>query len=379
VVLGVGHGHDAAGILAALQPVARRVLLTSSGHPKALDPAALAGAAPAGMPVDVMADCRAAFSRALADLPPDGCMCVAGSLYLVARAREFLDLPMVRDGITEDMALESLACVEQACRQLGVAWEAVSADGNVVRVHRGGRSLHFLRNKNPFNDYVAGRLAEDKGYQYELFSRAAIPVPDTLQVFNPLADSRFDRYRTHASVDDIVGAAQSRFTFPVVVKKCHSSLAQGVYLEASAATLRRRLQELFENSGFLDNVVLVQQFVSGSEYRIVASRNQLLLAYAKVSDAGGALHDLNPLHQADGRAVRVDDSGLLERLRTLTAKVAGVLELGFYAIDLIDGPAGLHVLEINPNPFCFFYNRTNGRDDFVRIYATLLERLLPPA
>jgi glutathione synthase/RimK-type ligase-like ATP-grasp enzyme len=254
----------------------------------------------------------------------------------------------------------------------------LSADGNVVRVHRGGRSLHFLRNKNPFNDYVAGRLAEDKGYQYELFCRAAVPVPETLQVFNPLADSRFDRYRTHASVAQIVGAAERRFAFPLVVKKCHSSLAQGVYLETNAAALGCRLQELFENSGFLDNIVLLQQFVPGPEYRIVASGDQLLLAYAKVSDAGGERVDLNPLHQADGRAVRVEDAGLLARLRALTAKVAAVLELGFYAIDLIDGPAGACVLEINPNPFCFFYNRTNGREDFVRIYATLLERFLPP-
>ena len=52
--------------------------------------------------------------------------------------------------------------------------------------------------------------------------------------------------------------------------------------------------------------------------------------------------------------------------------MAGVVELGFYAIDLIRGRRGFQILEINPNPFCYFYNRDNGRDDFVRIYEQLL-------
>ena len=152
LVVGVGRGHDGAGILAALEPVTGRVWLTTSEHPKALDPRELAAAAPVldGHSVEVAPDCRIALTQALESAGEDGWICVTGSLHLVARAREFLDLPMERDGITEDVALESLTCLKQACARLGLACRAVSADGNVVRVSRGGHGLHFMRNKNPF-------------------------------------------------------------------------------------------------------------------------------------------------------------------------------------------------------------------------------------
>ena len=38
----------------------------------------------------------------------------------------------------------------------------------------------------------------------------------------------------------------------------------------------------------------------------------------------------------------------------------------------------LWILELNPNPFCYFYNRANGRDDFVGIYRKLLGKYLFP-
>ena len=67
-----------------------------------------------------------------------------------------------------------------------------------LKLSGGRRPLRFWRNKHPFNDYVEARLAEDKAYQYEDFAAAGLPVPDTLKLFNPLADARFDRYKTHA-------------------------------------------------------------------------------------------------------------------------------------------------------------------------------------
>lgn len=386
IVAGGTRGHDAAAVLASLAPLARRLLLTSSDHPRALPPADLVPLVPPGPVVEVMPSCREALDRALAETGPGEGICVTGSLYLVARAREYFNLPAERDGITEDVALESLACLELACQRIDARYEPVSGDGNVIRVTLGGQQRHFLRNKHPFNDYVAGRLAEDKGYQHELFLRAGVPTPETMQVFNPLADTRFDRYRTHPSIEAAVDEAERRLHYPVVVKKHQSSLAQGVFLETDRAGLQRRLQALFENAGFLDNLVLLQEYVTGPEYRIVATREELLLAYAKVSDAPSGAGDLNPLHQADGRAARVKDETLLTRMRTLTERVGQILGLGFYAIDFIDrlidgridGERGFVVLELNPNPFCFFYNRSHGRADFVGIYERLLRRYLQP-
>ena len=167
-------------------------------------------------------------------------------------------------------------------------------------------------------------------------------------------------------------AVGTSFEFPLVLKKYRSSLAQGVFLVRDAAALARRLEEIFTHSAYLDNIVLVQQFVAGPEYRIVASRDQVLLAYGKESGSAGADGDLNPLHQAEGRAVRVDNEALLQSMQTLTEQVAAVYTLGFYAIDLIDGADGFSILELNPNPMCSIYNRDNGRGDFIRLYERLL-------
>ncbi len=372
LVIGAGTGHDASGILHALAPVAQRVLLTSSDHPRALAPAVLANLAPDGLAIEQVPTSSQALKRALELAGPKGRVCVAGSLHLVARAREFFNLPGERDGITEDMALENLECVAEAARQQGLICEWISDDGTRLKLSGGRRPLRFWRNKHPFNDYVEARLAEDKAYQYEDFAAAGLPVPDTLKLFNPLADARFDRYKTHSTVAEIVEEVVARFEFPLLVKKCHSSLAQGVFLERNPTDLGTRLEALFANSGFLDNIALVQQYVAGPEYRIVASRDELLLAYRKESEAVGADGDLNPLHQATGRAVRVEDAALLAQMQQLTAQVAGVFSLGFYAIDLIHGADGFSIIEINPNPMCYAYNRDNGRRDFIRLYERLL-------
>lgn len=386
-VVGALNGHDTAGVLQGLAPLARRLVLTAPDHPRALAPAALERLVPAGVEVEVVEPWSAALGRALAATGPGEAVCVTGTLQLVARAREFFDLPTERDGVTEDVALESLACVQQACHQEGRRCQVVSDNGHVVRVEAGGRPVYFMRNKHPFNDYVAARLAEDKGYQQELFTGAGLPIPRTIQVFNPLADERFNRYKTHGTVEEMAADIEAQLEYPVVVKKYRSSLSQGVYLEHNGEALRRRLQSLFENAGFLDNTVLVQEFVAGPEYRIVATQDELLLAYEKQSEgADSPSSDLNPLHHSSGRAVGVEDPDLLASMARLTGRVAEVIDLGFYAIDLIAGDpiAGdpiardqeLWILELNPNPFCYFYNRTNGRGDFVNLYRKLMRKYL---
>jgi glutathione synthase/RimK-type ligase-like ATP-grasp enzyme len=201
-----------------------------------------------------------------------------------------------------------------------------------------------------------------------------LPLPFTMQVFNPYAEERFNRYKTHLTVEEITADVDATMSYPVVVKKTRGSVSSGVFVEADRQGLRQRLQELFENSGFLDNLLLVQTFADGPEYRAVASQGELLLAYQKVSD-GLSAHDRNPLHHPTGRAERVLDTAILDELARLTAKIAAVIDLGFYAVDLIrDRERGWQILELNPNPFCYFYNRTNGRDDFTAIYADLLRK-----
>ena len=373
-VVGVNEDHEAVEVLRCLTPLAERFVLTSSEHPKALAATDLARCAPSDVAVNVEPGWRPALERALQEAGDEGRVCVTGSLFLVARAREYFGLLHEVEGITEDVSHESLECLQAACARLGWTSEQVSGDGNVMRVTGGRRPLLFYRNKHPFNDYVAARMAEDKGYQYEMLVAAGLPLPFTMLVFNPYAEERFNRYRTHRTVEAITDDVDATMSYPVVVKKTRGSVSSGVFTEKDRAGVGARLQDLFENAGFLDNLLLVQSFADGPEYRVVATQAELLLAYQKVSD-GFSAHDRNPLHHHTGRAERVTDDAVLEELGRLTAKIAGVIDLGFYAIDLIrDHERGWQILELNPNPFCYFYNRTNGRDEFTSIYTDLLRK-----
>ncbi len=373
-VVGGAVGHDARGLIEALMPIAEGFYLTRSDHPKALPASDLVpytGKTPHHLLPPGVESLRS-FLRAV-DRPT----CVTGSLHLVAQARRALDLPAELDGITEDVLLESLACLALAAEEEGFGLEAASEDGNVLVIRGLHRPTYFLRNKHPFNDYVTARLAEDKAYQYELFTAAGLPVPLSMKVFNPLADERFHRYRTHSSVEDALSDVEDRFSYPVVVKRNQGSMAQGVYLELNRQGLRARLTQLFESSGLFQNVILVQAYVPGSEYRAVVGEGRLLLAYEKQGPIEEEdTDDLNPLHHQGGRAVRVEDGNLLKALGEIAESLYEVLPLGFCAIDLIAGVDGLVILEVNPNPVCFFYNTEYGREDFVRIYRDLLRRHL---
>ena len=81
-VIGVLAAKDAGGILAALRPLAARVILTASANPRAAPPDALRALLPAGARVDTARSPQDALTMAIAE-DPRGIVCVAGSLSLI--------------------------------------------------------------------------------------------------------------------------------------------------------------------------------------------------------------------------------------------------------------------------------------------------------
>jgi dihydrofolate synthase/folylpolyglutamate synthase len=81
-VIGVLADKDAGGILAALRPLAARVILTASANPRAAPPDALRALLPAGARVDTARSPQDALAMATAE-DLRGIVCVAGSLSLI--------------------------------------------------------------------------------------------------------------------------------------------------------------------------------------------------------------------------------------------------------------------------------------------------------
>ncbi|KPV52904.1 folylpolyglutamate synthase [Kouleothrix aurantiaca] len=100
-VLGVSQGHSAEHILETLLPRARAVVLTQSTHPRAMDTTPLAELArpllPPGAALEFASTPTDALARARALAGPDGIVCVTGSLFVVAGAREALPIPLEKD------------------------------------------------------------------------------------------------------------------------------------------------------------------------------------------------------------------------------------------------------------------------------------------
>ncbi|MDI3340699.1 MAG: folylpolyglutamate synthase/dihydrofolate synthase family protein [Sphaerobacter sp.] len=101
LILGIAGDKDVEAMLATLAPLASRVIATASHHPRAAAAARVAAAARAAggpaLAVEEAPDVATALRRAIEAAAPEDLICVTGSLYAVAEAREALGLAQAED------------------------------------------------------------------------------------------------------------------------------------------------------------------------------------------------------------------------------------------------------------------------------------------
>lgn len=93
IIFGAMRDKDLAEIASVLFPVAQRLILTQPINPRAATPEMLAALVPpdaVAASLTLAPDLNAALGRALEQTPPDGLICVTGSLYLVGEAQSIL-------------------------------------------------------------------------------------------------------------------------------------------------------------------------------------------------------------------------------------------------------------------------------------------------
>jgi dihydrofolate synthase/folylpolyglutamate synthase len=93
LVFGAMRDKDLAEITRILFPAARRLILTEATNPRAASVEMLANIAARfidSQTITLAPDIDEALTRALAQTPPDGIICVTGSLYLVGEAQSIL-------------------------------------------------------------------------------------------------------------------------------------------------------------------------------------------------------------------------------------------------------------------------------------------------
>lgn len=99
LVLGFSRGHDIAAFASELGPSAAHIFVTASRHPRAIPLRQVAETVrPAvAVPVEEVAGVAAALEQARQVASPADLICVTGSLFVVAEAREALGLAEERD------------------------------------------------------------------------------------------------------------------------------------------------------------------------------------------------------------------------------------------------------------------------------------------
>jgi dihydrofolate synthase/folylpolyglutamate synthase len=91
LILGVSSDKDINGIVAELMPLSDTVIVTSTQHPRALEPGKLAAEfSKRGVTPEVVGDVTSAVDLALARAKPEDLICATGSIFVVAEVMEYL-------------------------------------------------------------------------------------------------------------------------------------------------------------------------------------------------------------------------------------------------------------------------------------------------
>jgi glutathione synthase/RimK-type ligase-like ATP-grasp enzyme len=255
---------------------------------------------------------------------------------------------------------ESLYCIEKACYQAGLSFEYLfDSDFIAQATYPNQENLIFLHNKNPFNSYISSRICQDKDLQHKFYTKDNIPHPKTKSYFNPKSPAEFLEYSSFQSVQSIKEDILKNFQFPFLFKKNRSSLSKDVFLVQTPAKLQALLDKYFQPQKY--ELILIQEYIPGTEYRIISWKGEPLLAYTKKNkfspNSSKSPQKVEPL-----------------QFKEICQKIYSSLQVNFCGIDLmVKADQSQIILETNANPACFYYNKHHGRQDFTQVYLKCLQ------
>jgi len=187
--------------------------------------------------------------------------------------------------------------------------------------------LKFICDTN-FNSSECSKLLKDKLLTYLVLKQLGISIPEGTYLL----------LGAHQYSDSPEAIVQSfrEVRYPVVVKPNDSSLGKGItvlrkFSPESVVNAVRKVQRY-------SDVLLVQEYLSGQEYRVVAIRGEMVFALKKYKSP-------RPPAEAQMSECTKFSDIVLRSMQCLGATVCG------YDFIVTDG--GVKVLEINSNPFIF--------------------------
>jgi ribosomal protein S6--L-glutamate ligase len=205
------------------------------------------------------------------------------------------------------------------------------------------------------NSSSAISSARDKLRSIQLLSRHQVGIP-------PTAFAR-DRNSFQQAIESVGGA-------PVVIKLLEGAQGIGVLLAETAKTAEAIVETLHSTR----KDVVIQRFVSesrGRDIRALVVGERVVAAISR--QAAGDEFRAN-LHRG-GRANRIEIDPAFERTAIVAAQVMGLHVAG---VDMVEGPDGPQVLEVNSSPGLEGIEAATGVDVASAIVEQLEQRVAFP-
>ena len=200
-----------------------------------------------------------------------------------------------------------------------------------------------------FNSAKATEICDDKMLTHITLCNHGIPMPDTLPgalCYNQqgeLADEYIDR-------------ACDRLGLPMVVKQCHGSYGQQVYLVATKQALKDKLNEIKTKAYLLQRF---EQQSSGKDMRVIVIGGKVVCAMLRENKQD---FRSNVALGGVSRAVDVPPD-----VATMCEKVARLIGLDYCGIDVLVGEQP-KICEVNSNAMFEAMEQATGVN-VARLYA----------
>lgn len=181
-----------------------------------------------------------------------------------------------------------------------------------------GRNFYFKNTSLDINGHGASAVARDKGYTRFFMNKMGYKIPRGGVFFS---DYWCEVNESKNNAEEAVKFAKN-LGYPVIIKPNSGSKGRDVFKAHSELELREILKIVFEKN----NVILVEEYIVGDDYRLVVLKDEVVMAYRRLPlmVLGNGKDDIktlldnkkSSLHNA-GRKIKIEasDSRIIERLK----------------------------------------------------------------
>jgi glutathione synthase/RimK-type ligase-like ATP-grasp enzyme len=265
----------------------------------------------------------------------------------------------------------NISSLVKACQINNLPYRFIDKNQNCLLIKE---QHYFQLNRTPFNTEAMAAICKDKEHQYDLL-KDQVSMPKTMGFLDYTTSPEYQQYVTYKSLEAIIGAIESNFSYPMVIKKNRGALGIHVFLCQNREQVTTAINTVFDkNSAEYDYVVLAQQYIKSQlEVRVIFFDGKPVLSYERYFgevEFGARYWETN-----NGKAIETDNQQLTNKLTDAFTPAITLPGLRFVALDIIiDEQDNCHLIELNSGPKVNHFIKSHGDKAVVKMYCDILQQ-----